>query len=79
MGSATATVAGFQKQLPFQNFVGDKTVGKSGIQCFVGFQRGWCEAEVSSLQRPHLNPPLSADEVDAQRKEAIKAKVIRVP
>ena len=56
MGSATATVAGFQKQLPFQNFVGDKTVGKSGIQYFVGFQRGWCEAEVSSLQRPHLNP-----------------------
>lgn len=67
-------MADFQKQLPFQNFVGDKTVGKSGTQCFGGFQRGWCEASETSFK-----PPLSADEVDAQRKKAIKVKVIRVP
>lgn len=45
----------------------------------MGFQRVWCGAGLSLPHTLHITPFFSADEVDAQRKEAIKAKVNERP
>uniref|UniRef100_A0A5F5Q3L4 Serine/threonine-protein kinase ULK3 n=1 Tax=Equus caballus TaxID=9796 RepID=A0A5F5Q3L4_HORSE len=72
--SAIAAADGFQKQLPIQNFVGDKAEGKSWTGAF-GDSRGFGVGRGPLAPHSSHKPSLSADEVDAQRKEAIKAKV----
>lgn len=72
--SAIAAADGFQKQLPIQNFVGDKAEGKSWTGAF-GDSRGFGVGRGPLAPHSSHKPSLCADEVDAQRKEAIKAKV----
>ena len=64
-------------QAPHSELGGDGAEDQRGTE-YLKIAKGLLWGRLSG-QHPHMNPSPSADEVDAQRKEAIKAKVGELP